>query len=61
VYVAAIAGVIHYWWLVKTGVKEPMPFTLVLTVLLLARVVWSAMNRQRKAALRPAATPVVAP
>jgi sulfoxide reductase heme-binding subunit YedZ len=61
VYVAAAAGVIHYWWLVKTGVKAPMPFTLVLTVLLLARVVWSAMNRQRKAALRPAATPVVAP
>jgi sulfoxide reductase heme-binding subunit YedZ len=61
VYVAAIAGVIHYWWLVKTGVKEPMPFTLVLTVLLLARVVWSLMNKRRKAAIRPAATPVAAP
>ncbi len=36
VYVAAVAGCIHYWWLVKKGVKAPMPFTLVLAVLLLA-------------------------
>ncbi|HEY4381059.1 MAG TPA: ferric reductase-like transmembrane domain-containing protein [Acidobacteriaceae bacterium] len=58
VYVAAAAGCIHYWWLVKKGVKEPLPFTLVLTVLLLARVVWSVMNRRRgavAAARRPVA------
>jgi sulfoxide reductase heme-binding subunit YedZ len=48
VYVAAIAGCVHYWWLVKTGVKEPLPFTLVLTVLLLARVVWSVAQRFRR-------------
>ena len=40
VYIAAIAGCVHYWWLVKKGVREPLPFTLVLAVLLLARVVW---------------------
>jgi sulfoxide reductase heme-binding subunit YedZ len=50
VYVAAIAGCIHYWWLVKTGVKEPLPFTLVLTALLLARVVWVAMKKRRSTA-----------
>jgi methionine sulfoxide reductase heme-binding subunit len=61
VYVAATAGIIHYWWLVKTGVKAPMPFTLMLTLLLLARVVWSVMNKRRKAAVRPVATPVAAP
>jgi sulfoxide reductase heme-binding subunit YedZ len=62
VYVAAAAGVIHYWWLVKTGVKAPMPFTLVLTVLLLARVAWSVINRRRKAGMiRPTGTPAVAP
>jgi methionine sulfoxide reductase heme-binding subunit len=61
VYVAAGAGVIHYWWLVKTGVMAPMPFTLMLTALLLARVAWSMMNRRRKTALRPAATRVVEP
>jgi sulfoxide reductase heme-binding subunit YedZ len=48
VYVAAIAGCIHYWWLVKKGVKAPLPFTLVLTVLLLARIAWS-LNKRRNA------------
>ena len=50
VYVAAIAGCIHYWWLVKKGVKAPLPFTLVLTALLLARMVWSANKKLRAAA-----------
>jgi sulfoxide reductase heme-binding subunit YedZ len=50
VYVAAIAGCIHYWWLVKTGVRTPLPFTVVLTVLLLARIIWSAVKRWRVAA-----------
>lgn len=36
-YVAAIAGVIHYWWGVKTGVRTPLAITVVLAVLLLAR------------------------
>jgi sulfoxide reductase heme-binding subunit YedZ len=52
VYVAAIAGVVHYWWLVKKGVQAPMPFTLVLVALLGARIVWSAMNRRRAPAVR---------
>jgi sulfoxide reductase heme-binding subunit YedZ len=59
VYVAASAGVIHYWWLVKKGVQAPMPFTLVLAALLLARVVWSVMNR-RRAAIATQRRPVVA-
>jgi len=58
VYAAACAGVIHYWWLVKKGVKAPVPFTLVLVVLLLARVLWSVMNRARQA--KVAARPVPA-
>jgi len=45
VYAAAMAGCIHYWWLVKKGVKEPLPFTLVLTALLLARVVWTIKGK----------------
>src|ERR1700719_267268 len=40
VYVAAIAGVLHYWWLVKPGVRTPLNDTAVLTLLLLARIVW---------------------
>lgn len=45
VYAAAIAGCIHYWWLVKKGVKAPLPFTLVLAALLLARIVWTLLKR----------------
>jgi methionine sulfoxide reductase heme-binding subunit len=47
VYVAAIAGCIHYWWLVKTGNLQPLPMILVLTVLLLARVAWAVVKRRR--------------
>jgi methionine sulfoxide reductase heme-binding subunit len=53
VYVAAIAAVIHFWWLVKTGVRTPWKDTAVLTVLLLARVVWIAMKRRNAAVARP--------
>jgi sulfoxide reductase heme-binding subunit YedZ len=45
VYVAAAAACIHYWWLVKTGVLRPLPDTLVLAALLLARVAWLAWKR----------------
>jgi methionine sulfoxide reductase heme-binding subunit len=48
IYVAAIAAVIHYWWLVKTGVRTPWKDTAVLTVLLLARIAYAAMKRRRK-------------
>jgi len=58
VYVAAIAGCIHYWWLVKKGVRAPLPFTLVLTLLLLARIGWSVSQRLRKSAAAAKAVPV---
>ncbi len=48
IYVAAIAAVIHYWWLVKTGVRTPWKDTAVLTILLLARIAYTAMKRLRK-------------
>ena len=44
-YVSAICGVIHYWWIVKSGVRTPVTITLVLAVLLLARVVWSVREK----------------
>jgi sulfoxide reductase heme-binding subunit YedZ len=58
VYAAAIAGCIHYWWLVKTGVMAPLPFTLVLTALLLARIVWTLTHRKR-APVKPLTRPVI--
>jgi len=36
---------VHYWWLVKKGVQRPMPDTLILTGLLLARVIWLLIKR----------------
>ncbi len=48
IYVAAIAGIIHYWWLVKKGNYSPAFDTLVLTVLLLARVAYVLIKRSKK-------------
>jgi sulfoxide reductase heme-binding subunit YedZ len=50
VYFAAVLGVVHYWWLVKTGVLAPLPMTLILALLLSARFVWSLTHRRRTAA-----------
>lgn len=50
VYLAGIAAVIHYWWLVKTGVRTPWKVTAVLAILLLARAVFTLskqLNRSR--------------
>ena len=38
VYVAAIAAVTHYWWLVKADVRWPRWYAVGLSVLLAARV-----------------------
>jgi len=48
IYLAAIAGVIHYWWIVKPGVLTPWRVTAVLAVLLLARIAWSLRQSARK-------------
>ena len=48
VYLAAICGVIHYWWQVKPGVITPIAITVILAVLLLARPVQAYMQRRKK-------------
>lgn len=45
IYVAAIAAVIHFWWLVKTGVRTPWKDTAVLALLLAARVGYTTLKR----------------
>ena len=42
IYFAALAGVIHYYWLVKSDVRLPLMYGAILTVLMLYRffVVW---------------------
>lgn len=51
VYPAAAAGVIHFWWLVKSDIREPALYAAILAVLLAARLVW----RRAKAAAGAAA------
>lgn len=46
VYVAAIAAVIHFWWLVKVGVRTPWRVTAVLSLLLGARLAFAAIKRR---------------
>jgi methionine sulfoxide reductase heme-binding subunit len=48
IYLAGIAAVVHYWWLVKTGVRTPWKVTAMLAVLLLARLAYSAIKRSLK-------------
>jgi methionine sulfoxide reductase heme-binding subunit len=40
VYAIAILGVIHFWWLVKRDLTEPIAFALVLAFLLGIRLFW---------------------
>jgi sulfoxide reductase heme-binding subunit YedZ len=51
VYVAAACAIIHYWWQVKPGVLAPLPKTIVLAVLLLARVVIALLQRRKAHAI----------
>ena len=39
IYVSAMAGVIHYWWLVKADIHKPLEYAVVLGVLLGYRIV----------------------
>ncbi len=41
VYPSAVLGVLHYLWLVKVDISEPLLYGAVLAVLLLARLRWS--------------------
>ncbi len=51
VYVAAVCGIIHYWWQVKPGVLSPMSNTILLFLLLAARPVldWIQDRKPRAA------------
>jgi sulfoxide reductase heme-binding subunit YedZ len=47
IYIAVICGIIHYWWQVKTGVLLPLPFTIAVAILLLARPIQSWLKRPK--------------
>jgi methionine sulfoxide reductase heme-binding subunit len=52
IYLSAIAGVIHYWWLVKADISKPAQYAFILSLLLGYRlVVWFVRrSAQRKSA-----------
>ena len=47
VYIAAVCGIVHYWWQVKPGVLSPMNLTIALAVLLAARPVLLFIQKRR--------------
>jgi sulfoxide reductase heme-binding subunit YedZ len=60
VYLAVIAGVVHYWWQVKAGVLTPIPITILLAVLLISRPVLLWMQKRKAAAAKTASKPAPA-
>jgi sulfoxide reductase heme-binding subunit YedZ len=59
VYFSAIFGVLHFYWLVKKDVSEPLAYAGVLAILLGYRAALYAVERSRKAQ-QPAKQPVSA-
>ncbi len=56
VYVAAIAAVIHFWWLVKVGNRTPWRVSAILLLLLAARLAYIALKRRAAMVSRPQVT-----
>ena len=52
IYVSAIAGVVHYIWLVKKDVRTPVTYASILAALLLYRVVVLLLSRASSSAAR---------
>ena len=46
IYAIAILGVVHYWWLVKRDIREPLLYAAILTVLLGIRIYWNQQKRK---------------
>lgn len=52
VYVIAVLGVLHFWWLVKKDIREPLLFGALLGLLFLVRIIYRM--RKAEASARPA-------
>jgi methionine sulfoxide reductase heme-binding subunit len=59
IYVAAVAGVVHFWWLVKADVREPQAYAVVIGALLAFRLGYWMWTRN-KGASAPAPRPKMA-
>lgn len=50
VYAIGILGVVHYWWLVKRDIREPLLYAGILAVLLGVRIYWKWQKRDKASA-----------
>jgi sulfoxide reductase heme-binding subunit YedZ len=48
VYAISMFGVVHYWWLVKKDITEPLIYALILAALLGIRAWWREQERRRQ-------------
>jgi sulfoxide reductase heme-binding subunit YedZ len=57
IYVSAVAGVVHYWWLVKADISKPRMYAIALGTLFVVRaaVAWRR-RRETTSRLRPRAS-----
>lgn len=53
IYVSAILGVVHYYWLVKSAVIKPLSYGAVVAILLLYRLV-DSLRKRKQAIVHPA-------
>jgi sulfoxide reductase heme-binding subunit YedZ len=54
IYVAAITGVVHYWWSVKADIRRPEIYAVLLGSLLVNRL-WPIRSGKARASARLAA------
>jgi len=58
IYLTAVAAVIHYWWSVKSDIRDPLMYGVIMTVLLGYRVIVWMRNRKRTSTAAGAPQPV---
>jgi len=59
IYISAIAGAIHYYWLVKSDETVPLRFASVVAILLCYRIIAYELERRRAAARVTAKQPAI--
>jgi len=59
IYATAIAGVIHYYWLVKSDVRKPLFYGALVALLLALRVGFWLGSRRQKASAEAAPEPTL--
>lgn len=57
VYVIAILGVVHFWWLVKKDIREPLLYAVILANLLVIRIYYKKFAK--KSTNKPVKNPIM--